>query len=634
MVNPFFHRASERYRDNEAFLSLVSPEPLLMHLEQPAKDGRLLDRLVIVSGTPGSGKTTMARMLELDVIDSLRFEGGPREHRDVALALARCGFVRNGAACVAAVRLPLESEYRQYWELPYASEVKAALLFRLLQARAVLKWVRLLSRVSDGTKPLVIARSDAEATLRAIGGDALDGLRVRASEVEAAIHGVGAALLPPSVDELPAAATSAYSPFDVIAGFRRGGDQEEVASLTPLVILDDLHELHPRQRARLKMDLLRREMPVGRWILTRLDAMEAEEALAVDASGDVLPGIDNARETTEIRFQQTGDEQRRGYNRLVQQMADRYLSRVPSFSSRGIKHFASILGTQPPTLPKKKLLKLRNSVDRTQDEHGVGRAQRSTIEDSVARYLTKPSIRGNDEGVALAMVSILMHRYTKRTRQRSLFEGDPKIDADTKLKVDSSVRRGAAMHLLHRQGRPLYYGFDALRDASWGNAEQFLHLAGRLVEVSEARLMRRKGAALTASQQHKEVVGSAVSIRDNWRFPFVGDVRAIADACAAECLAETLKPNAPLGAGAGAVGVLEAEMEGLQSRQPRLSRALHYGVAYNAFAVVRRYGQGGKLWCLIELGGVARVAYGLTLARGGFLERSVVDLGAMLPKEG
>ena len=71
MANPFQERAAEYLRDAEAFLTMVTPEPLVTFLEEPAKEGCLYDRLAMIIGTPGSGKTTLARLFEFTTLRTL-----------------------------------------------------------------------------------------------------------------------------------------------------------------------------------------------------------------------------------------------------------------------------------------------------------------------------------------------------------------------------------------------------------------------------------------------------------------------------------------------------------------------------------------------------------------------------------
>lgn len=54
MENPFQRRATEFLRDDEAFLAIVSPEPVTYFLGKPGKGGILYDRLVLLRGTPST----------------------------------------------------------------------------------------------------------------------------------------------------------------------------------------------------------------------------------------------------------------------------------------------------------------------------------------------------------------------------------------------------------------------------------------------------------------------------------------------------------------------------------------------------------------------------------------------------
>src|SRR5438874_488788 len=71
MENPFLRRATEFLRDDEAFLAIVSPEPVTFFLKKSGESGRLYDRLVLLRGTPGSGKTTLARLFEYSTLAAL-----------------------------------------------------------------------------------------------------------------------------------------------------------------------------------------------------------------------------------------------------------------------------------------------------------------------------------------------------------------------------------------------------------------------------------------------------------------------------------------------------------------------------------------------------------------------------------
>src|SRR5438477_9577338 len=122
MENPF-RRATEFLRDDEAFLAIVSPEPVTYFLGKPGKNGILYDRLVLVRGTPGSGKTTLARLFEFPTFCALLHNKSFAGHKDLTAALTACGAILDDQPLVLGCRLPLETDYRDFWEFPYSDEL-------------------------------------------------------------------------------------------------------------------------------------------------------------------------------------------------------------------------------------------------------------------------------------------------------------------------------------------------------------------------------------------------------------------------------------------------------------------------------------------------------------------------------
>lgn len=119
MINPFEKRATEYLRDDEAFLAVVTPEPLSTFFEKPAKDGRLYDRLAMVIGTPGSGKTTLARLFQYATLRTLLRNRGLNTYKPLIDTLTACGALVDEQPVLLGGRLPLEAEYREFWEFPY-----------------------------------------------------------------------------------------------------------------------------------------------------------------------------------------------------------------------------------------------------------------------------------------------------------------------------------------------------------------------------------------------------------------------------------------------------------------------------------------------------------------------------------
>ncbi|MGU1642417.1 hypothetical protein ACSEQ8_15900 [Pseudomonas aeruginosa] len=71
-------------------------------------------------------------------------------------------------------------------------------------------------------------------------------------------------------------------------------------------------------------------------------------------------------------------------------------------------------------------------------------------------------------------------------------------------------------------------------------------------------------------------------------------------------------------------------MDQVLARSERLTRVLHYAFAYKALVFVPQYRCKGRVWCLLELGAIPSIAYGLTLRRGGFIEDTLSGLQSLL----
>ena len=634
MSNPFKKRATEFFVDDESFLAAVTPSPIDAFLSEDRD--RLFDRLVVISGTPGSGKTTLARLFQYRTVKILLNHTDINAYREIAVALADCGMLRDGKPAKLTCRVPLGGEYRDFWEFPYAEDVRTGLLESMLQARTCLAWVqnlRAAGHVSDDVK--IVVRDDAVAATESVGLESLDAFYDKARAVELAIYQISAALLPPTIDSLPPIATAPYRPFDVIEKFEVASPSG-ILDLRPLVIFDDVHELHSVQFDRLRSWLVRRGLRVSRWVMTRLDALSPEQVLkgAPSRVTEDLKRVQIKRDITEIRFQSNNKRSatKKNFQKMARDMSTRYIRMMPVFERRGISSMSPILRTEPPMLSNRNMAKLHDRVERDRARLGISSERRAEIQKLVAAYAksTRDSDVGDD--VQVAMERVLLHRFANRMLTADLFDKYSFAEPSKPLKSNSGVAHGAQIHLMHEFDRPYYYGMNTLCDSGSNNAELFLQIAERLVAQAETKIVRNRSASLSPHEQHRLLRERGKEIVKSWAFPECDNVRALIAEIATHCIAKTCEANAPLGAGANAIGILQSEFDALPEHDPRLARILQFGVAYNTVTLVPRHKTKNQVWCLIELSGASILYYGLPFFRGGFIEGTARDLSRAIGK--
>jgi hypothetical protein len=480
--------------------------------------------------------------------------------------------------------------------------------------------------------------ANAESVVAVTGANDPVAFRQYARDIELAIFRVVTSLVPPDEHEMAKDfLNTSYDVFEVLTGFRvlqwpNAADSVAVL-LRPMMVVDDAHELHPTQFLQLRDWLKSKAMGVSRWLMCRPDVVSPEDyrdALVSDAVSDEdrPPGSTRGRDYL-IKLMQLGPSKEKRFKPIAVDIANRYIAGIPEFARRGLRDLRPMISpAEAATLAEGQQKQLREQIDKLAKDSRFAKALVETLKGRI------PASARPDE--ALGALRILMHRERNRSPQIGLLGEDAEFEApvtDERM-AGSSLVEGARIQLLHQFDRPYYHGVDKLIAASNANIEQFIRLAGALVDEVLARVIRDRSPELSPKAQHTALVAQAKQSMNDWDFPYHALVRELVESIARRCVERTLRPNAPLDDGANAIGIPQDEMDKVLQRHERLARVLHFAFAYKALVFVPQYHCKGKVWCLLELGALPSMAHKLTLHRGGFIEETLAGLQGMLPAEG
>ncbi|TAN08812.1 MAG: hypothetical protein EPN38_00860 [Rhodanobacteraceae bacterium] len=640
MPNPFQQRASE-YRRNEAeFLATLAPSLFRMTLDHYDDPHELLNKTTVFSAPPGSGKTTLARFFQFTTLRRLAEQvqrTSDRVYDELMEFATERGFIQDGRPVVFGARISFERDYRELALIGYKPHRAHELMLSLVGARAVLSWRQAFEDAGIAPEAVeVVPTPLGGARLEHLGGTHFGKIAERAAQVESIIYGLTASFVPPPEEELLQRLGGPFYPLLAFDGFQVPGYAEP---LKPLLMIDDAHWADRAQHKALMEHLTLREVTMARWVLQRMEALDARDALIWGEAGAV-PATDNIqrqRTVVDVRMTQAPEEKRgavrKAFRRAAAEIASRYMAQLPDLSRNGITTLSGLAVKAIATERQKE--QIRKLSESAADELKIPRVQVEQIRQRVYAYVGHQADL-DAETIAPAMVAILLHRQFNRTPQQPLFDAgsDASLAEDVVVDADIDVAAGAQVHLWHKLRVPYLGGLDTLADLGTENAETFLELAWELVRLLQTQEITRgdQSTSLDVKQQHDAIRKASEKIVREWSFPHAISVRKLVTGIVAMCLARSLQPTAPLGGGANAIGIERGDFAKIMDH-PKLVETLRFGVGYNAFTLIHGRKTKGKIWTILELSGPVIAFNGLTPRRGGFVPITFADLVDLLDGE-
>jgi hypothetical protein len=594
---------------------------LFLHLYCPTLLGRLqpedftVPKLVVFSGSPGSGKSSFLRLFQTDSLIALRMNQVASSEDVISQELHELGVFSESGLRFVGLYIECDSNLRLLADTEVTRNNR--LLNTLLDVRVILAYLR-------GLRQLAAAR---------LIPDTLDGLRLRP--------------LPPDESpaplfarerlfaELEAECTKIEADFAVLLnGFPGDPVPESITphsrlfSLAylahqlqfhdghwpaPVLLLDDFQDLYEEQREHLQNELLRR-VAVPRWIALRKYVYELEHLLP-------LEGTKQGRDIREIDLD---DANHRSFRKFLENVTVRRLRLTEALQQLfTIQSFRERLLAPSETVPRLKIsAKVEDVLDRLRELGG-------------SDTLTLPQ----GDAVSIELLYdlekhlILAERKAIRRQPYILPELEPPEPSDNK--TDEAAR----LFLSERYDLPYYFGFDALSVAAHRNVEQFLDIAADYAEKMIFRSELSRPVDLTSKEQHDLLKASAKRYytRLEQSFPHGYTIRQFVENLARFCRAVTNRPNAPIAPGVTGFGLTREQLQdaravdGPSSGLRVFRETLAAAVAGNVLSIKKvKQGVAGSQKFVFYLNRLLCIHFDLPLGYGGWQPLSLKTIVGMM----
>lgn len=613
--NAFKFRAADRtVLDTTLFLHLYCPI-LLDLLDQ---SDLAVPKLLLLRGSPGSGKSSLLRLFEAETLLALHARRGQQSDQPLIEYLATLGAIDEEGPRAVGIYIDCDSSLRDIANLDVdgANAKLLNTMFDMLIVSNFTRSVRLLINAgvisaeaattslpplpAEETAPPIFA---SEQTLNSLEASCLSA----EADFSTLLNSFPGEPVPSSIQPHARIFSVPYLSHIV----SKVGPLKRVL---PLVMLDNLHELYGAQRNQVVDDFLRRS-GIPRWVALRKHVYELEELISLEGATD-----NRDYRKLDLDAAPTG-----AFRRFVANVAERRLRQSTALQQYNVYDFKTQLKDAEPSLTL------------SQAEEGIaaiiGRLKElGELTDDLTRKLSEEGARVEDLNALEGM--LLMAERKASRKQQSMFP-----DAEPLEPVDAKTQEAARLFAARRFKLPYYYSFETLSDVANGNVEQFLSVASILADKMIFRAEMGRESALSAQEQQDLILQGAETYYNNieQRYDRGYSIRQLVDNLASFFQAVTYRPNAPIAPGVNGFGLPREKLRTvLAQRQEdsdvmKLRKVLTSAVAGNVlFVRLTKQGQVGAEKIVFYFNRLLCVKYNLPLNTGGWQPLSVDMLVHMM----
>jgi len=606
--NAFKYRLADRPTlDTNLFLNLYCPT--LLNRLNP--EDFSVPKLIVISGSPGSGKSSVLRLFQTESLIAL-FSNQQRSTDDVlGEVLRELGIFDEDGIRHIGLYIQCDSNLRDLANAGSGSR-DMKLLNALLDIKIILSYLRGLRQLAasgllkNNLRDVMFAPLPPDETPAALFNKpySFGELEERCAEIETdfatMLNSFPGDPIPPSI-----APHARVFSFSYLANQRHG---EEFGWPRPLLLLDDFQELYEDQRNHLNTELTRRAA-VPRWVAVRKYVFELEQLLP-------LEGTKDGREVREIDLD---DAKPQAFKKFVENVTERRLR-----LTEALQQMLTIQRFREQLIPVAEALPL-----------GKAQGPGDNVLNRLRELGASPSVAfPHQDPMPLSFLHdlerhlILAERKANRKQKYILPELEPPEPSDAK--TDEAAR----LFMCRRYQIPYYVGFDSLSVAANRNVEQFLEICGEYAEKMIFRAELNRSPELTAREQDELLRSSAKAYyeRLEQHFPRGSSIRQFVDNLARFCRSVTNRPNAPISPGVTGFGMTADQLRDARavdgaSAGIRLFRdTLASAVAGNVLSIRKvKQGQAGSRKFVFYLNRLLCIRFALPLGYGGW-QRLPVDM--------
>lgn len=594
--------------ETSQFLQLYCP----LLLEQLQHDDLFVPKLIVVRGSPGSGKSSLLRLFETDTLLAVHARKSQPSDQVLVERLMELEILSDRGPKVVGIYIQCDSSLRDIANL-VPEDTTLRLFNTLLDTRITVSFLRGIQRLAaagcldlpNGCKLEPLPPGDAPPSMFAE-ARTIDQMVELCTKVE---RDFGTLLNSFPDDPLPQSIQPHARVYALAYLALQAERNPAISGLMPVVMLDDVQELYPDQREHLKDEFIRRGA-VCRWLAVRTQVFGLEELISME-------GVDDGREYREMPLDEIF-QRANVFAKFSANVVHRRLQATESLMQMTVSDFKDLLRVPDENVPPEQGRKALAAMEKQASDLRVGAfvdRLRQALEGSATAGTTFSELQELEKNL------ILIERQANRS-QVSLF---PHMEIpDT---TDGKTGDAAQLFISKRLRWPYYFGFDALASVASGNVQQLLSTVSGMVDRMIYRAELDRDKAISAREQEDILRKCADeyfgALEEKHRRGSA--IRQFIQNLGLFCEEVTYRPNAPIAPGVNGFGLTPKELRQVVSGDKKgldsgiFREVLTSAVAGNVLSVrSTKQGQAGSEKIVFYLNRLLCVKFRLPLNYGGW----------------